>query len=97
MLIRCGYVATCRLIETSKTCRKLFTRNVQTSGTLQRAQLLDGKNIAGEIYKELCAEIQGVVASGKRAPHLVLVRVGSDPASGSYVKNKMKAAESIGE
>ncbi|XP_064101183.1 bifunctional methylenetetrahydrofolate dehydrogenase/cyclohydrolase, mitochondrial-like [Macrobrachium nipponense] len=71
-------------------------RSFATSISLLRAQLIDGKKVAGEIYKELSAEVQSMVASGKRAPHLVLVRVGGDPASGSYVKNKMKAAEKIG-
>ncbi|XP_068210567.1 bifunctional methylenetetrahydrofolate dehydrogenase/cyclohydrolase, mitochondrial isoform X2 [Palaemon carinicauda] len=61
-----------------------------------RAELIDGKKVAGEIYEELSAEVQSMVTSGRRAPHLVLVRVGGDPASGSYVKNKMKAAEKIG-
>ena len=62
-----------------------------------RAQLIDGKKVAAEIYKELSAEVQSIVSAGRRAPHLVLVRVGDDPASSSYVKNKMKAAEKIGE
>lgn len=62
-----------------------------------RAQLLDGKKVAGDIYQELSTEVAGMVSEGRRAPHLVLVRVGHDPASTSYVKNKTRAADKIGE
>ncbi|KAK4313760.1 hypothetical protein Pmani_014916 [Petrolisthes manimaculis] len=61
-----------------------------------RAQLMDGKKVAGDIYQELSSEVTGMVSEGRRAPHLVLVRVGADPASGSYVKNKTRAADKIG-
>lgn len=53
--------------------------------------------MAGDIYQELSAEVAGMVSEGRRAPHLVLVRVGGDPASGSYVRNKTRAANKIGE
>ncbi|CAL4076716.1 unnamed protein product, partial [Meganyctiphanes norvegica] len=61
-----------------------------------RAQLIDGKKISSEIYGELRTEIASLEARLGRAPHLVLVRVGADPASGSYVRNKVKAANNIG-
>ncbi|XP_071525723.1 bifunctional methylenetetrahydrofolate dehydrogenase/cyclohydrolase, mitochondrial [Panulirus ornatus] len=71
-------------------------RHLQMTACRQRAQLIDGKKIAGEIYEELTAEVKHIVSCGQRAPHLVLVRVGGDPASGSYVRNKTKAADKIG-
>ena len=62
-----------------------------------KAELISGKKVAAEIHKELAEEVQSLVKLKGRAPHLVLVRVGSDPASGSYVRNKTKAADKIGE
>ncbi|XP_042214590.1 bifunctional methylenetetrahydrofolate dehydrogenase/cyclohydrolase, mitochondrial-like isoform X2 [Homarus americanus] len=62
----------------------------------QQAKIIDGKKVAAEIYRELSVDVQHMVSRGQRVPHLVLVRVGGDPASGSYVKNKMKAADKIG-
>ena len=56
-------------------------------------ELIDGNRIAGEIVSELRAE---VAALPGRPPCLALVRVGDDPASVSYVKNKEKTAAAIG-
>ena len=56
-------------------------------------ELIDGNRIAAEIVSELRAE---VAALPGRPPCLVLVRVGDDPASVSYVKNKEKTAATIG-
>lgn len=56
-------------------------------------ELIDGTRIAAEIVSELRAE---VAALPGRKPCLALVRVGDDPASVSYVKNKEKTAAAIG-
>jgi methylenetetrahydrofolate dehydrogenase (NADP+)/methenyltetrahydrofolate cyclohydrolase len=56
-------------------------------------ELIDGNRIAAEIVSELRAE---VAALPGRRPCLALVRVGDDPASVSYVKNKEKTATEIG-
>jgi methylenetetrahydrofolate dehydrogenase (NADP+)/methenyltetrahydrofolate cyclohydrolase len=56
-------------------------------------ELIDGNRIAAEIVSELRAE---VAALPGRPPCLALVRVGDDPASVSYVKNKEKTAAAIG-
>ncbi len=56
-------------------------------------ELIDGNRIATEIVSELRAE---VAALPGRPPCLALVRVGDDPASVSYVKNKEKTAAAIG-
>lgn len=58
-------------------------------------QLLDGKKVASELYQKL----QGKVAALKEKnvfPKLVIVLVGEDPASLSYIKQKRKASEQIG-
>ncbi len=58
-------------------------------------QLLDGKKVASELYQKL----QGKVAALKEKnifPKLVIVLVGDDPASLSYIKQKRKASEQTG-
>jgi methylenetetrahydrofolate dehydrogenase (NADP+)/methenyltetrahydrofolate cyclohydrolase len=46
---------------------------------------------------EIKIEIDQIVADGKRRPKLMVVRVGEDPASKTYVKNKIKACEYTGK
>lgn len=60
------------------------------------ATVIDGKSIANTILNELRQETQEWVSKGNRAPHLVAVLVGQNPASKIYVANKMKAAEVVG-
>jgi methylenetetrahydrofolate dehydrogenase (NADP+) / methenyltetrahydrofolate cyclohydrolase len=55
--------------------------------------LLDGKACADERLKTLANQIK---LSGLRAPSLVVIRVGEDPASEIYVKKKIKACEQVG-
>lgn len=59
-------------------------------------QILDGKFLAAQIKAEIKSEVDNIIAQGKRAPHLVAVLVGSDPASQTYVKSKAKHADSVG-
>lgn len=58
------------------------------------AQLIDGKQIAEDIRGELRTQIADWVAAGHRAPQLTCVLVGEDPASQTYVRNKMKVRRS---
>lgn len=58
--------------------------------------LIDGKQVSEIKKKELASQIVSMIDNGKRAPHLAAVIVGDDPASLTYVKNKEKAAHSIG-
>lgn len=60
------------------------------------AQLIDGKAIAAQIRTELRKEVNDYVAAGNRAPQLTAILVGEDPASETYVSNKMKAAQDVG-
>ena len=53
--------------------------------------LLDGKYIAAQSRAELKAKVSALVAEGHRAPCLGIVIVGHNPASETYVANKMKA------
>lgn len=58
--------------------------------------ILDGKKTAQEIRGELRKQIQAIRAEGKRAPKLAIVMVGHNPASGTYVANKIKACAEVG-
>ena len=56
------------------------------------AQLIDGKAIARSVEDEVAAAISRLGF----APGLVAVRVGNDPASEIYVRNKAKKARELG-
>lgn len=58
--------------------------------------IIDGKQLALDIQAEIKEQVQTYTANGKRAPHLVAVLVGDNPASASYVRNKMRACERTG-
>ena len=58
--------------------------------------LLDGKYIASQIRSELREQVAAIVASGRRAPKLGIVIVGHNPASETYVANKLKACADVG-
>ena len=58
--------------------------------------ILDGKKIAADIRAELREQISSLVAKGQRAPKLAVVIVGHNPASDTYVANKMKACAEVG-
>ena len=58
--------------------------------------ILDGKQIASEIRAELREQVCEIRARGLRIPKLAVVIVGHNPASETYVANKIKACEEIG-
>ena len=60
------------------------------------AQLIDGKQVAGEIRDRIRQRVAGRVAAGQRPPGLAVILVGNDPASAIYVRNKRKACEEAG-
>lgn len=59
-------------------------------------QLLDGKALSIEIKAEIAKEVDLIKAAGKNIPHLAAVLVGENPASESYVRNKVKSCEQVG-
>ncbi|MGM0613215.1 MAG: bifunctional methylenetetrahydrofolate dehydrogenase/methenyltetrahydrofolate cyclohydrolase FolD [Bacteroidota bacterium] len=59
-------------------------------------QLIDGKATANKIKEELKKEVAAIIDSDERAPHLVAVLVGNDPASDTYVSSKEKNAKKLG-
>jgi methylenetetrahydrofolate dehydrogenase (NADP+)/methenyltetrahydrofolate cyclohydrolase len=59
------------------------------------AELISGTKVAEEIREELKVKVAELKKQGI-TPGLVIVRVGEDPASVSYVAGKSKASEEIG-
>ena len=57
---------------------------------------LDGKKLSLEIEKKLKNDIETNISSTIRPPGLAVIRIGEDPASGVYVKNKEKACSRVG-
>ena len=60
------------------------------------SKIIDGKAISLEVKEEVKARIEEIVAEGGRRPCLVVIIVGDNPASRSYVRGKIKAAEFVG-
>lgn len=61
-----------------------------------RAQLLEGKGIAGKIKEELREEVKLLRQRINSVPKLVSIQVGENPASNVYIKSQRKNAESLG-
>lgn len=59
-------------------------------------QLLDGKVASKAVKEQLKAEVEKIVASGARAPHLAVILVGNNGASETYVASKVKTCAEIG-
>lgn len=59
-------------------------------------ELIDGKKVASEIKQEIAAEVNRMLADGKRRPHLAAILVGHDGGSETYVANKVKSCAECG-
>ena len=57
---------------------------------------LDGKKLSLEIEEKLKKDIEANLNKTKRPPGLAVIRIGDDPASGVYVKNKERACSRVG-
>ncbi|MGA9995189.1 MAG: bifunctional 5,10-methylenetetrahydrofolate dehydrogenase/5,10-methenyltetrahydrofolate cyclohydrolase [Pyrinomonadaceae bacterium] len=68
----------------------------QAENEKHRAQLLSGAAIADEIKREVAAEVLRLRREHDIQPCLAVVRVGDDPASAIYVRNKVQASEELG-
>ena len=58
--------------------------------------IIDGRQISAELKAEVAQRVAEAAAQYGRVPHLVVIRVGEDPASVVYVRNKAKACEACG-
>jgi methylenetetrahydrofolate dehydrogenase (NADP+) / methenyltetrahydrofolate cyclohydrolase len=70
--------------------------NEQKTLTTKRAVLLDGSRVAHDIKKEVAGGVTTLWEKHGVKPCLAAVRVGDDPASEVYVRNKIKACEEVG-
>jgi len=59
-------------------------------------KLIDGKNIAETVKREIAAEVKTMIDAGQKTPHLAAVLVGEDPASETYVAAKEHACKEVG-
>lgn len=59
-------------------------------------QLIDGKEIAAQIKKEIAAEVDQLIKAGNKRPHLAAVLVGHDGGSETYVASKVRTCEEVG-
>lgn len=59
-------------------------------------KLIDGKATAAIIKSEIAREVEQIIASGGKRPHLAAILVGHDGGSETYVKNKVLACEACG-
>ena len=58
--------------------------------------IISGKDISIKRKDELKKEVEQLVADGKRLPQLVVILVGDNQASQTYVRNKEKGCQYIG-
>ena len=59
-------------------------------------RIIDGKQISAALKASLAEQVATFPEKYGRGPHLVVVRVGEDPASVVYVRNKARACEATG-
>ena len=60
------------------------------------SKILDGKLLSKQIKDELKFQVDNLIKSGKKAPHLAAIIVGNDGASLTYVSSKVKSCKKIG-
>lgn len=58
--------------------------------------IIDGKAVSSALKESIRQQVESFPSLYGRVPHLVVVRVGEDPASVVYVRNKEKACEAVG-
>lgn len=58
--------------------------------------IISGKELSARLKSEMAEQVAGFPAKYGRVPHLVVILVGDDPASVSYVTGKAKASEVVG-
>ena len=58
--------------------------------------IIDGKAVSAALKESIRQQVATFPEKYGRVPHLTVVRVGEDPASVVYVRNKEKACEAVG-
>ncbi len=59
-------------------------------------KLLDGKRLSGELKDEIKIKVDTYLSQGHRAPKLCAILVGENPASQSYIRNKVRSCDRVG-
>ncbi|KAG7481096.1 hypothetical protein MATL_G00063260 [Megalops atlanticus] len=81
-----------------RTFRKCGThrRHFHSTEPSHAATVISGTELARQIHREIVRDVEEWVSQGNKRPHLSVIRVGDDPASRTYVRNKTKAATALG-
>jgi methylenetetrahydrofolate dehydrogenase (NADP+) / methenyltetrahydrofolate cyclohydrolase len=74
----------------------MIAEHVDGSQRAGKAQLLDGAQLANQIKQQVRTVVEQLLRENEIRPCLAAVRVGDDPASAVYVKNKIRACEEVG-
>lgn len=60
------------------------------------ATIFSGTKLAKQVLKEVQRDVESWISFGNKRPHLTVILVGDNPASHTYVRNKIKAAAAVG-
>ncbi|XP_062964279.1 bifunctional methylenetetrahydrofolate dehydrogenase/cyclohydrolase 2, mitochondrial isoform X2 [Cynocephalus volans] len=71
-------------------------RGFRSSGVRHEAIIISGTEMAKQIQKEIQQSVESWISLGNRRPHLSIILVGDNPASHTYVRNKIRAASAVG-
>ncbi|XP_049741955.1 bifunctional methylenetetrahydrofolate dehydrogenase/cyclohydrolase 2, mitochondrial isoform X3 [Elephas maximus indicus] len=71
-------------------------RGFRSSGVRHEAIIISGTEMAKQIQKEIQRGVESWISLGNRRPHLSIILVGDNPASHMYVRNKIRAACTVG-
>src|SRR6478672_4644656 len=74
----------------------MATQTFTNSEPARQAELLSGVAVAAQIKQEAAGEVERLWKDQQAKVCLAAVRVGDDPASAVYVRNKIKACEEVG-
>ncbi|XP_019389839.1 PREDICTED: probable bifunctional methylenetetrahydrofolate dehydrogenase/cyclohydrolase 2 [Crocodylus porosus] len=66
------------------------------SAASDEATVISGAKLAKQVHKEVRRDVESWIALGNKRPHLTVILVGDNPASHTYVRNKIKAAAYVG-
>ncbi len=77
-------------------CENLFYRKDIGYQVCNIANIISGTELSKDLRLKMREKVENYVKEGYRLPHLVVILVGNNPASKSYVAGKEKACSEIG-
>ncbi|XP_064306816.1 bifunctional methylenetetrahydrofolate dehydrogenase/cyclohydrolase 2, mitochondrial isoform X2 [Phalacrocorax carbo] len=72
------------------------TSSSPRSAASDEATIISGTKLAKQVLKEVQRDVESWISFGNKRPHLTVILVGDNPASHTYVRNKIKAAAAVG-